>query len=146
MGERQMFPVHTKITRKGSGDVTVPFCPPRLLLHRDRFADAVHRTFPSARGTGAGSDIVSGMYDIAIAEAWASEQLWALYAAIGAVDDAIAALEEAGAGLLPLIADSEWASDGVRALHELLNDIKDRSASEIAQLGDRIWELEAIGR
>lgn len=90
--------------------------------------------------------ILTDMYSFAMAEPTASDQLWALFAALRAIDDAVIALEDAGAALLPLIADSEWNSDGVRALHELLENFKDRSLSEIAQLGSRTWELESVNR
>lgn len=86
------------------------------------------------------------MLNIIAASSPASDDLWRWISAQRAVNDAIAALEDAGAGLLPLVEASEWQADGVRALHALIIDLKDRTAAEVGVLSSRLWELEAAGR
>lgn len=85
------------------------------------------------------------MYSFAIAEAASADQLWAWAQAKGAVDDAMGALESAGAALLTLTADTEWHSEGVAALHRKLAGIQDRTALEIGRLHGRESELASMG-
>lgn len=77
-------------------------------------------------------------------EAWTSEALWAWYSARHAVDEAIAALEDAGAGLLPLVEQSQWQAKGVMALHELILELRARTASEVGELSSRLWEIDTL--
>ena len=77
-------------------------------------------------------------------EAWASEALWAWHSARQAVDEAIIALEDAGAALLPLIEQSEWHAKGVMALHELIIELKARTAAEVGELSSRLWEIDTL--
>ncbi|MDP3950124.1 hypothetical protein [Microbacterium sp.] len=86
------------------------------------------------------------MLNIIAAESWSSEALWKWFSAQRAVNEAIAALEDAGAGLLPLVEASDWQADGVRALHALIIELKDRTTIEVGVLGSRLWELDAAGR
>lgn len=86
------------------------------------------------------------MLNIDSAGAWTSDNLWAWFSARRAVCDAISALEDAGASLLPLVAESDWHADGVRALHELIIELKDRATAETGQLGSRLWEIDAMER
>lgn len=60
-----------------------------------------------------------------------------------AVEEAIGLLEDAGAALNPLIYESEWQANGVRALHELIVELKRRTAIEIGELGTRLWEIQS---
>lgn len=85
------------------------------------------------------------MYSFAIAGAGSSDALWAWIVARREIESAIAALDEAGAALLTLVADSDWQSDGVRALHALLSDLRSRASAELASLFERERELERIG-
>ncbi len=84
------------------------------------------------------------MLNIIAAEAWSSDALWSWYCARDALNDALAALEDAGAGLLPLIERTEWHAKGVMALHELIIESRARTASEIGELGARLSEIEAL--
>lgn len=86
------------------------------------------------------------MLNIIAAEAWSSEALWTWFSAQRAVNEAITALEDAGAGLLPLLEASDWQADGVRALQALIVDLKERATAEVGELSSRLWELEAAGR
>ncbi|MFY9714511.1 MAG: hypothetical protein WAK00_13650 [Microbacterium sp.] len=85
------------------------------------------------------------MYSFAIAGAGSSEALWAWVAARREIESAIAALDVAVADLMTLAEDSDWQSDGVRALHALLADLGSRASAEIASLFERERELERIG-
>lgn len=88
--------------------------------------------------------MLADMYDVDIARSWTPDELWARFAAERAIDDAIAALEEAGASLAPLIADTDWRAQGVRALHEELRAFSTGAAAEITQLRSRLWELGGV--
>lgn len=83
------------------------------------------------------------MLNFIAAEAWTSQSLWDLACARRAVADAIDALEDAGAALMPLVGDSEWQAEGVRALHELIVEFRARAASDIGELRSRLWEIDA---
>lgn len=85
------------------------------------------------------------MYSFAMAGAGSSEALWAWFAARREIESAIAALDEAAAALVALVADSDWQSDGVRALHALLSDLRSRASAQIASLSERARELERVG-
>ncbi|KDA05247.1 hypothetical protein DC31_03460 [Microbacterium sp. CH12i] len=86
------------------------------------------------------------MFNYDLAEAWSADSLLAWFSAQRAVAEAIDALEDGGAALLPLVSESDWHAQGMRALHELIVDLKDRVAAESGQLHSRLWELEAMER
>lgn len=86
------------------------------------------------------------MLNIIAASTSTSDAVWKWFSAQRAVNEAITALEDAGAGLLPLVEASDWQADGVRALHALIVELKDRTMSEVGVLNSRLWELEAAGR
>lgn len=67
---------------------------------------------------------------------------WVL--AYSAVEEAISALEDAGAALIPLIYESEWQAAGVRSLHQLILDLKTRTVAEIGEAGARHWEIKML--
>lgn len=85
------------------------------------------------------------MHSFELADAHASEGLWALFSARSEIGAAISAMEAAGAALATLVDDSAWQSDGVRALHELLGALQDRTRAEAGSLGARAAEIEAVG-
>jgi len=70
------------------------------------------------------------------------EEMWARYHAQQALTAAIDALDAAGAALVSLTADTQWSSDGVRALNQMLGDTQAAAGAEAAQLRTRSWELE----
>lgn len=84
------------------------------------------------------------MLDYAPAEAWSSDALWSWFSAQRAVLDAIVALEDAGAALLPLIDTTRWHAQGVMALHELIIETRARTASELGELHTRAWEISSL--
>lgn len=85
------------------------------------------------------------MLNIIAAEGWGADALGNWFAAQRAVGGAIVALEDAGAGLLPLVEASDWQSDGVRSLHALIIDLKERVTYETGVLNSLLWELESAG-
>ena len=84
------------------------------------------------------------MLNIIAADAWTSNAFWDWYCAQRAMNDAIAALEDAGAALLPLIDASAWHAKGVLALHELIIEARARTASEVGELSNRLQEIDSL--
>ncbi|MFT4157166.1 MAG: hypothetical protein QM630_04455 [Microbacterium sp.] len=66
---------------------------------------------------------------------------WARIEAGFAIDAAITAMNAAGATLVTLTADTEWASDGVRALHTKIVSFRASAQAEIGTLSSRAWEI-----
>lgn len=85
------------------------------------------------------------MLNIIAADAWTSDALWAWYCARGALSDAIAELETAGAALGPLVEETQWHAQGVLALHELVIELRARTAAEVGELNGRLFEVDALG-
>ena len=144
MGERQMLPVHTKMTRKGSGEVTFPLCRSSSRSTQPEFGMSFARVVDSRHLSRIASAHPWSMLNFIVADAWSSDALWAWYSAQRAVRDAINLLDDARAVLVPLVADSEWHAKGVMALHELILDVKARTASEAGALESRIREIEML--
>jgi len=84
------------------------------------------------------------MLNIIAADDWGSDALWHWYCARNALDEALQALDGAGAALLPLVEQSAWHAKGVRALHELIIELRARTASEVGELSSRLWEIDAL--
>ena len=84
------------------------------------------------------------MWNFVVAEAPACTVMYDCYAAQVALREAVAAHDEAVASLVPLIADSQWHAKGVMALHELLIDLKARTAEEAGQLENRLHEVRML--
>lgn len=70
--------------------------------------------------------------------------LWPRIAAARALAEAIEALQDAGTALLPLLADSDWQADGVRALHDLITELLDAGAAEVGVLLARQGEVDLV--
>lgn len=142
-----MFPVQTKITRKGSGDVTDPFCPPSALLpsgSRPAHPEQLPGCAPFAREAPDGAPPLSdagAMYTFAHAQPVASAEQWVPIAVRRELAEAITLMEDAGAELVALAADAAWESDGFRALQELLSRLRDDTGAEVGELAVREWEL-----
>lgn len=82
------------------------------------------------------------MHSFTIAESGTSADAWACLQAAAAVDEAIAALDAAGAALVGLTVDTEWQADGVRALHDRLVALQTSAGAEVGRLSSRSWELD----
>lgn len=85
------------------------------------------------------------MYSFAIAEAGASNQLWAIFQAGRELRAAVAALDDAGGSLLTLSTDTQWHSDGMRALQRKLDEFAGRTSAESGEVRDRAHEVERAG-
>ncbi|KJQ52861.1 hypothetical protein [Microbacterium sp. SA39] len=85
------------------------------------------------------------MYSFTQAEAFSPDGLSAWFSARQEIDAAIGALESAGVALMRLVDDSDWQSDGVRALHEQLRQFQSRAGVELGSLQARESEVEAVG-
>ena len=86
-----------------------------------------------------------GMYSFAIAAGGVSEQMWQALAARRALSDALDALDSAAALLASLVADTDWQSAGVRALHAKLAEFRGRTDGEAGDIYVRWAELERFG-
>lgn len=84
------------------------------------------------------------MLDVIAADTWTSEALYSWCAAQADVQNAIAALDAAGAALVPLVDASDWQAKGVQSLHALLVDLKDRVGAETGELTSRLWEIQGM--
>jgi hypothetical protein len=84
------------------------------------------------------------MLNFLAADALGSSALYDCYCAQGALREAITAHEDAATALVPLIADSEWHAKGVMALHELLVELKARTAGESGELENRLHEVRTL--
>lgn len=146
-----MFPVQTKITRKGSGDVTDTFCPPSGVLHSasrlprpSAHPEQALLSPPVVRIGWGGWPVIAdaeAMYSFAHDLSGGSSTAWGQVLACREIGEALSTLEEAGATLVSLIDASDWRSAGLRALNELLARVRDDTAVEIGNLEVRRWEL-----
>jgi hypothetical protein len=84
------------------------------------------------------------MFSPDIAGGTAPGTLWNWFAARRGVDEAIAALERAGATLLPLIVDTEWQARGVKALNAEIEEVAAEAAATARTLRERRWEVDAV--
>lgn len=84
------------------------------------------------------------MFNIISSGLWSSEATWVAFSARQRVQEAITALEEASAALVPLISASQWHAQGVMALHELICDLRARAVSEVGVLEIRVAEIDRL--
>jgi hypothetical protein len=84
------------------------------------------------------------MHSLMNIETVRAEDAWQRLAALRELRVAIAALEEACALLVGLIDETTWQSDGVRALHELLEDMHRVASGHVWTITGRMWELESV--
>lgn len=85
------------------------------------------------------------MYSLAQHHAIASDASWVWMLTSREVGTAISVLEDAGAVLVSLVDASDWQSEGLRALHDLLVRLREESGVESGHLWVRQWELNAGG-
>lgn len=69
---------------------------------------------------------------------------WAKSAALRELRDAIDALDSARSSLVGLAADTEWHSDGVRAMQQSLDDLQRRAGVLAGALRFREQEIVAV--
>lgn len=82
------------------------------------------------------------MHSFTTAETGSSADMMGRLLARQAVDEAIAALNAAGATLIGLTADTQWQSDGVRTLSNKLGSFQSSAGVEVGRLSSRSWELD----
>ncbi|WP_157559927.1 hypothetical protein [Microbacterium sp. H83] len=78
---------------------------------------------------------------------WETETVvtaWAKSAARRHLREAIDALDDARVRLIGLAEDTEWHSDGVRAMHEKLSDLQRRTAAVAGSVRFRQSEIEGV--
>ncbi|MBO0980212.1 hypothetical protein [Microbacterium sp. SD291] len=85
------------------------------------------------------------MYSFAPAAGGISDQTWQALAARRALSDALDALDDAAGLLASLVADTEWQSQGVRALHAKLAEFRSRTDGVAGDLYLRWAELGRLG-
>lgn len=84
------------------------------------------------------------MHSIDIADTGMTDIGWAVVEARRAVGEAVDALADARRELHTLTADTQWQSASFRALNDLLDELRHRSADEVAELHRRQAELAAV--
>ena len=154
-----MFPVQTKITRKGSGDVTVPFCRSMLFLHSGRrravvravllhhCADllAVHRERPFGRQSdvsGERGQDAGCMSPFAFATRSPGVDPATRAAGVSELDTALALLDDLVSALTGLRDACSWESEGVAELRRRLWGLSDRAVQVRSMLQSCRTEAE----
>ncbi|WP_136055853.1 hypothetical protein [Microbacterium sp. K24] len=84
------------------------------------------------------------MHSLMNIETGAVDDAWARLAALRDLRAAMSALDDACALLVGLIDDSRWRSDGVRALHELLEEMLRLASGHAATVRGKVWALEGV--
>ncbi|MGJ0389895.1 hypothetical protein [Microbacterium sp. CGR1] len=82
------------------------------------------------------------MYSFALAQTGAAESLWAKAQAVAALGTAVDALDDVRASLAVLASDTDWHSDGVRAMQESLDDLRASTRVEASEARSRESEVE----
>ncbi|APH46416.1 hypothetical protein BMW26_16810 [Microbacterium sp. 1.5R] len=84
------------------------------------------------------------MYSFALAQTGAADTAWAQSRAVAALRSAVEALDDVRASLAVLTADTDWHSDGVRAMQHSLDDLRRRTRVEASEMRSRESEAERI--
>ncbi|MFJ2544214.1 hypothetical protein [Microbacterium sp. NPDC087589] len=84
------------------------------------------------------------MYSFALAQTGAADTAWARAQALAALRTAVEALDDVRASLAVLTADTDWHSDGVRAMQDALEDLRRRTRPEASEMRSRESEAERI--
>lgn len=84
------------------------------------------------------------MYSFALAQTGAADTAWAQFCAVAALRSAVEALDDVRASLAVLTADTDWHSDGVRAMQHSLDDLRRRTRVEASEMRSRESEAERI--
>ncbi|WP_460802015.1 hypothetical protein [Microbacterium sp. GXF6406] len=84
------------------------------------------------------------MLNTIAADGGTPEKIWHAYAARRALNDAVCALEGAGAALASLVEQTMWQAQGVRELNLRVTDAAERTAFELSELAVRIGEIDRV--
>lgn len=82
------------------------------------------------------------MYSIALPQTGSADGAWAKAQAVAALGTAVDALDDVGGSLAVLASDTDWHSDGVRAMQESLDDLRVRTRVEDSETRSREFEAE----
>ena len=82
------------------------------------------------------------MYSIALPQTGSADGAWAKAQAVAALGTAVDALDDVHASLAVLASDTDWHSDGVRAMQESLDDLRVRTRVESSETRSREFEAE----
>lgn len=82
------------------------------------------------------------MYSIALPQTGSADGAWAKAQAVAALGTAADALDDVRASLAVLASDTDWHSDGVRAMQESLDDLRVRTRFEASETRSREFEAE----
>lgn len=82
------------------------------------------------------------MYSIALTHTGTAEGAWAKAQAVAALGTAVDALDDVRASLAVLASDTDWHSDGVRAMQQSLDDMRVRTRVEASDTRSREFEAE----
>ncbi|MEV7610368.1 hypothetical protein AB0N61_12885 [Microbacterium sp. NPDC089320] len=84
------------------------------------------------------------MHSLALAQTGAADAAWAKTQTLAALRSAVEALDDARASLAVLTADTDWHSDGVRAMQHSLEDLRRGARIEASEIRSRESEVERI--
>lgn len=84
------------------------------------------------------------MYSFALAQTGAAETAWARAQTLAALRTAVEALDDVRASLAVLTSDTDWHSDGVRAMQRSLDDLRQGARVEASEMRSRESEAERI--
>ncbi|QDE36306.1 hypothetical protein FIV50_16860 [Microbacterium foliorum] len=84
------------------------------------------------------------MYSFALAQTGAAETAWAKAQVLAALRTAVEALDDVRASLAVLTSDTDWHSDGVRAMQDALEDLRLGARLEASEMRSRESEAERI--
>ncbi len=84
------------------------------------------------------------MHSFALAQTGTAETAWAKARVLAALRIAVEALDDVRASLAVLTADTDWHSDGVRAMQHSLDDLRRRTRVEASEMRSRESEAERI--
>lgn len=84
------------------------------------------------------------MYSFALAQTGAAETAWAKAQVVAALRTAVDAFDDARASLAVLASDTDWHSDGVRAMQSALDELRRGTRAEASDARDRESEAERI--
>lgn len=82
------------------------------------------------------------MYSFALAQTGAADSAWAKAQAVAALGTAVDALDDVRASLAVLASDTDWHSDGVRAMQESLDDLRVGTRAAASETRSREAEVE----
>lgn len=82
------------------------------------------------------------MYSFALAPTGSADTAWAKAQAVAALGTAVDALDDVRASLAVLASDTDWHSDGVRAMQESLDELRVRTRAEASEMRSRESEVE----